>query len=219
MQMKQLKPGLWVGLALVTCVTVLTIGLVRGLLDEAFLIDRLSRLGNFAPLLFTLFSIVAIALGFPGNVLAVAGGAVFGLVLGTLLSVLGATLGAIVAFWLARYSLHNWVERNLGQHRLLKRLNLAIAHQPLSFILAVRFTPISPFSLVNFLFGLTPVRLRTYAIGTFLGIIPLTLVYTWLGMVGKNALSGGERLPLFLALGFLALLSLLPLLVSKRTST
>ncbi len=216
MQMKKFKPGLWVGLALVTGVTVLALSFAKGVFNEAFLIDQLSRLGNFAPLLFTLFSIVAIALGFPGNVLAVTGGAVFGLVLGTLLSVLGATLGAIAAFWLARYSLHGWVERNLGQHRLLKRLNTAIAHQPLNFILAVRFTPISPFSLVNFLFGLTPVRLRTYAIGTFLGIIPLTLVYTWLGMAGKSALSGGDRLPLFLALGFLAALSLLPLIVQKQ---
>ena len=218
MQMKRLKPGLCVGLALVTCVAILAISPVRRIFDEAFLIDRLSHLGGFAPLLFTVFSVVAIALGFPGNVLAVAGGAVFGLVLGTLLSVLGATLGAIAAFWLARYSLHGWVERNLGQHRLLKQLNAAISHRPLSFILAVRFTPISPFSLVNFLFGLTPVRLGTYAIGTFLGIIPLTLVYTWLGMVGKSAMNGGDRLPLFFALGFLALLSLLPLLVQKKAS-
>ena len=218
MQIKQWKTGLWVGLALGSCIAVCALTPARELFDQAFLIDRLHRLGNLAPPIFILLSTIAIALGFPGNVLAVTGGAMFGLVLGTLLSVFSATLGAIGAFWLARYSLHHWVEPTLGQHRLLKRLNAAIARQPLNFILAVRFTPISPFSLVNFLFGLTPVRLKTYAIGTFLGIIPLTLAYTWLGMAGKSAMSGGDRLPIFLALGFLALLSLLPLLVQKRAS-
>jgi uncharacterized membrane protein YdjX (TVP38/TMEM64 family) len=71
------------------------------------------------------FSTIAIALGFPGNVLAVTGGAMFGLLLGTLLSVVGGTLGAIGAFWLARYSLHDWANRTFGHHRLLKRLNHA----------------------------------------------------------------------------------------------
>lgn len=218
MQIKRFKAGFCLGLALSACLAIWIWTPVRDLLDQAFLIDRLSRLGNFSPLLFSLLSAIAITLGFPGNVLAVTGGAMFGLVLGTLLSVFSATLGAIGAFWLARYSLHRWTERTLGQHRLLKRLNRAIAQQPLSFILAVRFTPISPFSLVNFLFGLTPVGLKTYAIGTFFGIIPLTLAYTWLGMAGKSALSGGDRLSLFLALGFLALLSLLPWLVQKKAT-
>ncbi|HEY9908249.1 MAG TPA: TVP38/TMEM64 family protein [Thermosynechococcaceae cyanobacterium] len=216
-QIKQWKVRAGVGLSLLTGLAVCVLSPLKELFNEVFLVESLNRWGDFAPLFFIVFSTIAIALGFPGNVLAVTGGAMFGLLLGTLLSVVGGTLGAIGAFWLARYSLHDWANRTFGHHRLLKRLNHAITQRPLNLVLAVRFTPISPFSLVNFLFGLTPVRLKTYAIGTFLGIIPLTLTYTWLGMAGKDAVSG-DRLTVFLPLGCLGLLSLLPLMTRRRIS-
>ncbi len=76
--------------------------------------------------------------------------------------------------------------------------------------------PPFPFSLVNFLFGLTPIDLKTYVVGTFVGIIPLSAAYAWLGVTGNQVLHGGDRLPLFLALGLLTLLSLLPILARQR---
>ncbi|MBC6418975.1 MAG: TVP38/TMEM64 family protein [Prochloron sp. SP5CPC1] len=82
--------------------------------------------------------------------------------------------------------------------------------------LAVRFAPISPFNVVNFLFGLTPIHWVPYSLGTFIGIIPGTLAYTWLGTSGSEALAGGERLPFILALGFLTLLSIIPFLARKK---
>lgn len=79
----------------------------------------------------------------------------------------------------------------------------------------MRFAPISPFNIVNFLFGLTPIEGYHYTIGTFFGIIPGTIAYTWLGVTGDAAWKGGSRLQFFIALGFLALLSLLPILVKR----
>jgi uncharacterized membrane protein YdjX (TVP38/TMEM64 family) len=213
--MKHLKTGIWIVLVLLVLLGVYLFTPVKALFDERYLVVYLHAGGRWAALLYVVIFTVATVLGFPSNVMTVAGGAVFGLIGGTVCSLLGATLGAVGAFCLTRSLLHNWVEQRFGHHPLLQRLKQSISRTPFYFVLAVRFTPISPFSLVNFLFGLTPIDLRTYTFGTFLGIIPLTLTYTWLGVTGQQAFSGGDRLPFAIALGFLALLSIMPMLAKK----
>ncbi len=217
MQIRRYKISLWTALAGLAFLGVCLLGPISLLLDESSLAIYFRNLGTMGTPLFILIFAAATSLGFPGNVLSMAAGTIFGLVWGTVWSVIGSTLGATGAFWLARYSLHDAFERHLGHHPLLKRLNRAIDDHPLNFVMAVRFTPLSPFSLVNFLFGLTPINLKTYILGTFLGIIPLSLTYAWLGVAGKQALSGGDRLPVFLALGLLTLLSLLPMLRKRQS--
>lgn len=185
------------------------------LYNEAFLVNTMRQQGQYAPLIFVLLFTIATSLGFPGNVMSVVGGAVFGLVWGTVWSLLGATFGAIGAFWLARSFLHDWVAQQFGQLPLLKRLNQAIANYPFTIVLATRFTPLSPFSLVNFLFGLTPIHFKTYAWGTLFGLLPLTFAYSWLGITGHTAINGGDRLPVIFALSLLTILSVLPILTKK----
>lgn len=209
-------PRFWVaiaflGLCLLCCLTPL-----KGLFDHVFLVQQLQKLGHLAVCLFLLAYILATVLGVPGTVLTIAAGTVFGLFWGTFWSVIGATIGAIGAFWVARYLLRDWAECRFGSHKVLARFNEAVIQTPLTFVLAVRFAPICPFNLVNFLFGLTPIRCLDYAIGTFLGIIPGTLAYTWLGVAGQTALRGGDRFPFFLALGFLVLLSVLPVWAKRN---
>jgi uncharacterized membrane protein YdjX (TVP38/TMEM64 family) len=162
--------------------------------------------------LFISAHIVANAVGIPGTLLVIVGGAVYGLWWGALCSVIGATMGAIAAFWLARYLLHSWFQQKFSHHPLLKKLNQTLCKEGLSCVLLVRFSPISPFNIVNFAFGLTPVPVRSYALGTFLGIIPGTLVYTWLGVTGVEALDSGNSIPLLCCLGLLLLLSALPMI-------
>ncbi|MBF2029310.1 MAG: TVP38/TMEM64 family protein [Oscillatoriales cyanobacterium C42_A2020_001] len=205
----------WLGLFVAALVVVCLFSPFKMLFDEAFLTAEFKHLGTYAPLLFVLVFTIALTLGFPGNVLAVVGGAVFGLAWGTVWSLLGSTLGAVGAFWLGRYLLHDQVMHRFGNHPLLQRLNQAIGRSPFLFTLAVRFTPLSPFSLVNFLFGLTAIDLKTYTLGTFLGLIPLTLAYSWLGVSGYAAFHGGDRSPLYLVFGVLTVLSILPMFVQK----
>ncbi|MEM8604126.1 MAG: TVP38/TMEM64 family protein [Cyanobacteria bacterium P01_H01_bin.121] len=175
----------------------------------------LQMLGRLRIGLFIGCHIIATLLGLPGTLMTVAGGTVFGLFWGTVWSVLGATLGAIAAFWLARTCLHQWVERRFGQLPLLQSFQKAVRPEAHSFVLAVRFAPISPVNVVNFLFGLTPIQLKPYAIGTLVGIIPGTLAYTWLGVSGAGALRGETKVPLILALTLLTVLSILPFCAKK----
>lgn len=199
-------------LCLLCCFTPL-----RAIFDEQFLVQQLQQWGHWAVCLFVLVYALTTVLGVPGTVLTIAGSVVFGLVWGTFWSVVGATLGAIGAFWVARYLVRDWAEYRFGHHKALARFNQAVIHKPLVFVLAVRFAPICPFNFVNFLFGLTPIHWFDYVIGTFFGIIPGTLAYAWLGVSGKQALQGGDRLPFFLALSLLTLLSVLPLWINKQS--
>lgn len=218
MKLKKLlkNPRFWLAIALLGLLLLCYFTPLKALFDQKFLEQQLQQLGNWSVCLFVLVYTLATVVGVPGTVLTVAGGAVFGIAWGTLWSVVGATLGAIGAFWVTRYLLRDWAEQWFGRHKSLAHFNEAVQHKPLTFVLAVRFAPICPFNLVNFLFGLTPIRSLDYAIGTFFGIIPGTLAYTWLGLAGGTALRGGDRLPFFLALGFLTLLSILPLWVKRN---
>lgn len=208
-------PRFWLAIALFGLLLLCWLTPLKALFDQKFLEHQLQQLGNWAVWLFVLVYTLATVVGIPGTVLTVAGGAVFGIIWGTFWSVVGATLGAIGAFWVARYLLRDWAEQWFGHHKALDKFNEAVRDKPLTFVLAVRFAPICPFNLVNFLFGLTPIRCLDYAMGTFLGIIPGTLAYTWLGLAGGTALRGGDRWHFFLALSFLALLSILPILAKK----
>ena len=188
----------------------------REALIEFFLMAKDSPVRSV--LFFVCAHIVANAVGVPGTVLVIVGGAVYGLWWGTVWSVLGATLGAIAAFWLARYLLHDWFQKRFAHRPMFKKLNDTLCANGLSCVLLIRFSPISPFNVVNFAFGLTPVQVRFYALGTLIGIIPGTLVYTWLGVTGIEALSGGSLVPLMCCLTVLMLLSALPFWLQKRSA-
>lgn len=193
--------------------------LICVLFDHQALTELINGAGNWRVAVFLVAHTVAAAFGVPGTVLVVLGGALFGLLWGTLWSILGATAGAIVAFWLARYLFHDWFKhRFVGHPRfkgIFKRLDHTMQEQALACVLAVRFAPISPFNVVNFLFGLTSISITPYAVGTLIGIIPGTLAYTWLGVTGVDALRGGDWWPVILCLSLLMVMSLMPIFAQK----
>ncbi|MGK7888687.1 MAG: TVP38/TMEM64 family protein [Leptolyngbyaceae cyanobacterium] len=208
------------GMAIASCLAVLIRHTVpstwwRSLLDRGIWVQMFDYHPTWGVILFLIAHTMAAVIGVPGTFLVVIGGVVFGLVWGTIWSVVGATLGAIAAFCLARYCLRHWVERRWSHHKIFQTLDKLLHQSELNCVLAIRFAPISPFSVVNFLFGLTRVPLRTYVVGTSVGIIPGTLAYTWLGVAGHEAWSGHGLMPLILALGGLALLSVIPVVLKR----
>lgn len=154
--------------------------------------------------------IAVVALSLPGaTILTLAGGAIFGSVKATLLVNIGATLGATLAFLVARVLLREWVEKKFGDK--LQAFHEGVSKNAINFVLFLRLVPAFPFFLVNLALGLTQIPLRTYFLGTLVGILPGSFVYANAGsnLARINSLSDVASpgvLGAFALLGFFALL-------------
>ena len=169
-----------------------------------------------AVLLYVAIYILQTAFSLPGGALmTLAGGFLFGSVLGTLFVNVGATAGATLAFLAARYVLRDWVERKFGER--IEPIQAGFAQNAFSYLLTLRLIPAFPFFLVNLVSGLTRVPLGTYVIATSVGIIPGSFVYAFAGrQLGSiNSLAEIASPPVLLAFTFLGLLALVPILHRK----
>lgn len=187
----------------------------RDRLDLEALDAWLSGLGLLAPLVYLgLYAIGTIAF-LPGALFALAGGALFGPVWGSLLNLVGATIGASLAFLIARYLAGDWVAARSGGG--LKRLIEGVEAEGWRFVAFVRLVPLFPFNLTNYALGLTRVRFVPYVITSFICMAPGAIAYTWLGHAGREALAGDTAAIRYglLALGLLAAIAFLPRLVKQ----
>jgi uncharacterized membrane protein YdjX (TVP38/TMEM64 family) len=116
------------------------------------------------------------ALSLPvATVLGLVAGALFGRTLGTLLVSGASTIGATIAFLISRYLLHDWVQDRYA-NRLLAT-NEGIERDGAFYLFLLRLTPVVPFFLINLGMGLTPMRARTFALTSWLGMLPGTFLY------------------------------------------
>ena len=174
-----------------------------------------TQLGVFAPLGYIGIYFIATVFGIPGTILTLSSGALFGPFLGTLWTVIGATLGATGAFLVARFVAGDWARRQFEKGDRLRQLSQGIEQDGFWFALSIRLAPVFPFNAVNYLFGLTPIKLPTYILATAIGIIPGSFAYNWLGQGGIQALSGGPPWQLVGALFSLAILSAMPIVLKR----
>ena len=187
----------------------------RGRFDAAALQSRVQEAGIAAPLLFMLIYALAAVLFLPGSVLTLAGGALFGPVLGTLYNLSGATAGAAMAFLFARYLASDWVARKAGGR--VKQLIDGVEREGWRFVAFVRLVPLFPFNLLNYALGLTRLKFSHYLVATYVFMLPGTIAYTYLGYAGREAVTGGEGLirKALLALALLAIVAFLPRLIRR----
>ncbi len=155
--------------------------------------------------------VLVTGLSLPGaTVLTLAGGAIFGLIQGTVLVSIGSTLGATAACLLARTLLREPVRRRFGQR--LGPIEAGVCRDGAAYLLSLRLVPVVPFVLVNLLMGLTPMPLLPFALVSQLGMLPATLVYVNAGtQLGQLTSLSGLLSPALLA--SFALLGLLPWIV------
>jgi len=153
----------------------------------------------------------------PGaTILTLTAGLVFGLGLGVAVVVTAATVGASLVFLVAKTSLGEPLRRRAGER--VARMEAGFREDALSYLLVLRLVPLFPFWLVNLVPAFLGVPLRTYALATFLGILPGTAVYVAVGNGIGAVLEAGGRPDLGLIfrpeilgpLVGLALLALLP---------
>ena len=150
----------------------------------------------------------------PGSALTIAGGFLFGLVLGTPATVIGATIGASILFFASKTSIGAVLRDVAGP--FIEKMRAGFAENPVSYMFALRLIPVFPFAAVNIAPGLLGAKYSDYLLTTFFGIIPGTLAYSWIGAAVKGTLLEGGTpdisslaanfVPAFLALGIVSLL-------------
>jgi uncharacterized membrane protein YdjX (TVP38/TMEM64 family) len=152
--------------------------------------------GALAPLIFVLGYAAAVVAFVPGSILTLAGGALFGVGWGTLYVFVAATLGSSFAFLIARYVARGMVEQRLAGTPRLAAIDRAVAAEGRKIVLLLRLSPAIPFSVLNYVLGLTRVRFADYLAGA-IGMLPGTLLYVWSGkLIGDvAALAGGASAP------------------------
>ena len=187
----------------------------RDQLNANILQSWLGDAGAAAPLLFMLLYIIGTVFFFPGSILTLVGGALFGPVLGTFYNLTAATLGAMLSFLVARFVASDWVAGKTGGR--LKQLMNGVENEGWRFVAFVRLVPLFPFNLLNYALGLTRISFSQYSIATYVCMLPGAIAYTYLGYIGREAATGGEGLiqKSLLALALLALVAFLPRLISN----
>src|ERR1051326_6173179 len=152
---------------------------VQSLLKSA--LEWICKLGPWGPAIFVGIYIVARVFFIPGSVLTLGAGAVFGVALGSVCVSISATLGATAAFLVGRYLARDAIARKIATNEKFAAIDLAVADEGWKIVLLTRLSPAFPFTLLNYAFGLTRVKLSHYVLASLLGMIPGTVMYVYLG--------------------------------------
>src|SRR6266550_1985746 len=152
---------------------------VQDLLKSA--LDWIGKLGPWGPVIFIALYIVATVFFIPGSVLTLGAGAVFGVVLGSVYVSISATLGATAAFLVGRYLARDAIARKIQKNERFATIDRAVADEGWKIVLLTRLSPVFPFTLLNYAFGLTRVRLSHYVLASWIGMMPGTVMYVYLG--------------------------------------
>ncbi|HEY5595356.1 MAG TPA: TVP38/TMEM64 family protein, partial [Nitrospiria bacterium] len=186
-------------------------GLDRHIRPEAIR-AAIQSVGPSAPVLYLLIYSIAPVFFIPGWIITIAGGLAFGAVWGTVLTVIGATIGATLAFFVARYMGRDFVARVLKEKfKTLNTIDNQAATHGFQVIFYLRLIPLVPFNVLDYVAGISKISTRDYILGTFLGIIPGTFAYVYLG----SALTNIYSWQFAGAVGLLVLLAVAPMLYQR----
>ncbi len=160
--------------------------------NATVIIDWINTLGLMAPVFFLILYCVATLLFFPTMILTLAGGAIFGPIVGTIINLLGATLGAACAFCISRYLLSGWFQANKGAR--FNKLIAGVESRGWQFVALLRIVPIIPFNIVNYGLGLTRIKFSHYLITTLIFLFPMEIISTYFGYASMDILTSSQTL-------------------------
>ena len=163
------------------------------LLQQA--LEWIESLGSIGAIAFIGIYIIATIAFLPAFILTLGAGVLFGVWWGSVYVFIGATLGAIAAFLVGRYLVRDWVAKKIAGNDKFSAIDRAVGKEGLKIVLLTRLSPIFPFNLLNYAFGVTGVSIKDYIIGS-IGMIPGTMMFVYIGsLVGSVALIGTETAP------------------------
>jgi uncharacterized membrane protein YdjX (TVP38/TMEM64 family) len=136
------------------------------------------------------YTLAAIAF-VPGSLLTIGAGLVFGLLWGTVIVSIASTAAAALAFLIARYVARARVEALAKRNQRFRAIDQAIREKGWRVVALLRLSPLIPFNVSNYLYGLTPVAFGPYVLASWIAMLPATVLYVWIGAAGKAAADAG----------------------------
>jgi uncharacterized membrane protein YdjX (TVP38/TMEM64 family) len=122
----------------------------------------------------------------PGLLLTLAGGALFGFAIGTVLVSASSVAGATAAFFVGRTLAREWIARRTAAWPRFRALDRALRARGFWIVLLTRLSPAFPYNLLNYTYGISQVRLRDYVLGSWLGMLPATALYVYAGAAAAS---------------------------------
>lgn len=165
---------------------------VKDWLREALLWTNAHR--EISWLVFIVLYVVATVCLIPGILLTLAAGAIFGLPRGVALVSVASVAGATAAFFVGRTFMREWISRKIEAWPKFRALDRALGSRGFWIVLLTRLSPAFPYSLLNYAYGVSAVGPRDYIVGSWIGMLPATVLYVYAGSAAATlteALSGG----------------------------
>lgn len=150
----------------------------------------IQSLGWIGPFVFATIYVIATMLLIPGSALTLAAGAIFGLWIGAATVIVGANLGAFCSFLLAKTKLRAKVQEWAAANPKFAALDRSIGQNGFKMVTLTRLSPAFPFTLLNYLLGVTSVKTLPYVLANFVGMLPATFLYVYLGSLAGETLTG-----------------------------
>jgi uncharacterized membrane protein YdjX (TVP38/TMEM64 family) len=167
-----------------------TVAIVAALLpvgDYAWqLLEWIARRGPWSPVLLIVAYVLACVLALPAWPLTLGAGFLFGLLWGTVIVSFAATTGATAAFLVARYAGRGSLVERFARHHALQAFDRALSEQAFKIVLLLRLSPAVPFNVLNYALGLSTIPPATFVLASWLGMLPGTLMYVYLGTAARS---------------------------------
>lgn len=188
-QTSKIKIALW------TATIILIFALAKYFNVQELLKNSLNWIRDLGPsgiAAFILIYIAACVLFLPGSVLTLGAGAIFGVMKGSVIVSVASTLGATAAFLIGRYMARSLVASKIAGNRKFTVMDNAVAKEGWKIVGLTRLSPIFPFNLLNYAYGVTKVSLRDYFFASWIGMLPGTVVYVYVGSIAGDVVTLGN---------------------------
>jgi uncharacterized membrane protein YdjX (TVP38/TMEM64 family) len=166
------------------------------------LFERIGGMGPWGPVVLGGFYAVSCVLLIPASIPTLAAGFLFGVYKGSITAMVGGTAGAIAAFWIGRLAADGRARHRTVHSHWLTALDNAAGEQGFKVVLLSRLSPVFPYAVLNYAFGLTKVSFRHYVPGTIIGVLPAMVMYVYVGAglrsladIGTYARGEGQTTP------------------------
>ncbi|MBF0112471.1 MAG: TVP38/TMEM64 family protein, partial [Desulfamplus sp.] len=185
--------------------------------DSETLRKSVADWGAFAPVIYMLIYTFAPVLFLPGLPITIVGGIIFGPVWGVVYSITGATAGASLAFLISRYFARDWIKAKLAGPRW-KKLDKDVEKNGWKIVAFTRLVPFFPFNLLNYAFGLTSIKFISYAITSFICMLPACIAFIVFSSSLLDLLKGNVSAGLVVGITLICLVVLIPIVVKKHSN-